>query len=58
MAMVDLKVIAEREASIFGGTPSVVCYWDSREINWVDILSCADRPVEGATSWGTIGMSQ
>lgn len=54
---VELKVIARRAAGVFGGTPKVIRYKDDAEINWVDILSCADRPSPGVTSYATIGMS-
>jgi antitoxin YqcF len=55
---VDLKSIARREATVFGGTPAVTRHWDDDERRWVDVLRCVDRPDEGLTSWATIGASQ
>ena len=55
---VDLKTVARRELDAFGGEPRVVRYERDAGGHWVDLLSCADRPDEGITSWATIGMSQ
>jgi hypothetical protein len=53
----DNKTIAMTVASAFGGKPSVQRFWDEPKKNYIDILSCADRPQEGVTSYSTIGLS-
>ena len=52
------KIIAQTALNVFGGNPKVFKYWDHEQRNSVDILSCADRPCEGVTSYSTIGLSE
>lgn len=52
------KIIAQTALDVFGGIPQVIKYWDHMQRNSVDILSCADRPCEGVTSYSTIGLSE
>ncbi|MDA8128532.1 MAG: suppressor of fused domain protein [Betaproteobacteria bacterium] len=44
-------------AQVFGGRFKVKEYLDDTESITVDILSCADRPSRGVTSYSTIGLS-
>jgi len=55
---VEFKVIARRAAAVFGGTAKVMRYKDDAEVNWVDVLGCADRPSPGVTAYATIGLSR
>jgi antitoxin YqcF len=49
--------IAEAEADIFDADFTVRRYWDEPENSSIDLLRCEDRPEEGVTSFGTIGLS-
>ena len=51
------KTIAKTIATAFGGSPRVIRFWDDAHESFVDILSCANRPQEGVTSFSTIGTS-
>lgn len=51
------KQIARRLAAIFEGKPIVNRYWDEAENSFVDLVTCADQPCEGVTSYGTVGLS-
>lgn len=51
------KAIAKAAAAAFGGRPSVDRYWDDRHKASVDLVSCADSPWAGVTSYATIGVS-
>lgn len=54
---IEKKVIAKMVAKAFGGQPRVIRYWDEKDENCVDILSCLDQPQKGITSYSTIGVS-
>lgn len=51
------ELIARTAAAVFGGSPKVVAYGDESEGSSIDILSCADTPRVGATSYATVGLS-
>jgi antitoxin YqcF len=51
------KIIAKSALQAFGGKPQVSKYWDESNVSNIDILSTADRPYEGITSYSTIGLS-
>jgi antitoxin YqcF len=51
------KQIAKIVAKAFGGTPRVTRFRDENDQNFVDVLSCSDRPQRGVTSFGTVGLS-
>jgi hypothetical protein len=51
------KIIAKVALNAFSGKPIVHAYWDDNKKNYVDILSCSDRPLDGVTSYSTIGLS-
>lgn len=51
------KTIAKTSAAVFGGSPTVTCYWDEDKSNSIDLLSCNDRPQGGVVSYATIGLS-
>jgi hypothetical protein len=53
----DNKKIARMLAAAFGGTFSVVEFVHDSLPLTVDLLRCPDRPGEGVTSVGTIGLS-
>ena len=57
MATEENKKLARLAAAAFGGKPSVIEYLDDSETLSVDILSCADRPSPGVTSYSTLGLS-
>jgi len=50
------KIIAQTAYSVFGGKPKVTKFWDDLHISSIEILSCADRPEQGTTSYSTIGL--
>lgn len=54
---IEKKVIAKMVAKAFGGQPKVIRYWDEKDENCIDILSCIDQPQKGITSYSTIGVS-
>lgn len=55
----DAKRIARAARSAFGGgKPKVYAYWDDAHKHSVDILSVADQPDQGVTSYATLGLSQ
>lgn len=51
------KLIANRAAHAFGGTPHVHRYHHDTEALHVDVLRCDDRPDTGVVSYSTIGLS-
>lgn len=51
------KIIAKSALEAFGGKPKVSKYWDENNVSDVDLLSTADRPYEGVTSYSTVGLS-
>lgn len=51
------KIIAKSALQAFGGKPQVLKYWDENNVSNIDMLSTADRPYEGITSYSTIGLS-
>ncbi|WP_152657041.1 suppressor of fused domain protein [Oceanobacillus sp. CFH 90083] len=51
------KIIAKSALQAFGGKPQVSKYWDEGNVSNIDMLSTADRPYEGITSYSTIGLS-
>lgn len=53
----DNKQIARHAAKAFGGTPSVVAYWDEAKQYSVDLLVCPDAPTSGVTSYSTVTLS-
>lgn len=52
------KILADRVAKVFGGNPKVVRIADQEKTTSVDILLSADRPEDGLTSYGTVGLSE
>jgi antitoxin YqcF len=50
------RPIAKKLVEIFGGTPQFRRHRDVPEEHSIDILSCADRPQEGLTSYSTLGL--
>lgn len=50
------STIARAAIAAFSGTPRVVRYWDDNRRCCVDIVSCADSPWDGATSYATVGV--
>jgi len=53
----DKKTIAKTLAQAFGGKPSVRRFWDEKDKQFVDILTCSNRPEKGVSSYSTIGLS-
>jgi hypothetical protein len=53
----DNKQIARRAAGAFGGTWRVRTYWDDPRRHSVDLLSCAEAPAPGLTSYSTVTLS-
>ncbi|MDR6553466.1 suppressor of fused domain protein [Paenibacillus qinlingensis] len=51
------KVIAKSALQAFGGKPSVSKYWDDGKVSSIDLLSSANTPYDGITSYSTIGFS-
>jgi antitoxin YqcF len=51
------RALARHVAAVFGGSPRVVEYADRLERRFVGVLSSADRPVAGVTSYSTIKLS-
>lgn len=51
------RTIAKAALGALGGKPIVYAYWDNNKENYIDILSCNDRPYDGVTSYSTIGLS-
>jgi len=51
------KTIAKAALGALGGKPMVRAYWDDNKENYIDMLSCNDRPCDGVTSYSTIGLS-
>ena len=56
--MEHLKIIAHKELDVLGGKPDVTQYWDENNQKSIDILVCADRPIDGVQSCATIGLSE
>jgi hypothetical protein len=54
---VDDKSIYRQVAGAFGGQPKVTAYHDGSGEWRLDLVSCADQPTRGVTSYGTIGAS-
>lgn len=52
------KMIAKREHEIIGGIPQVFRYWDDNKRQYIDVLTSADGPCRGVTSYATIGLSE
>src|SRR5436190_7849505 len=53
----DNKLICRHAAKAFGGTPRVTAFWDDPHEHSVDILSCADAPGPGLTSYSTVTLA-
>lgn len=51
------KIIAKSALQVFGGKPQVSKHWDESNVSNIDMLSSADRPYDGITSYSTIGLS-
>lgn len=51
------QAIARHVAAVFGGDPRVADYADTAQLRSVGILSAADRPGPGVTSYSTIRLS-
>ncbi|RZS37448.1 suppressor of fused protein SUFU [Herbihabitans rhizosphaerae] len=52
------KAIARTLAAAFEHEkPPVIHYWDDNRNSSVHVLSAADRPTDGVTSYGTVGLS-
>ena len=51
------KQVARAAAKAFGGSPRVWKFWDDNHESSVDILSCENRPLDGVTSFSTVGLS-
>jgi antitoxin YqcF len=58
MATESTKRIARAAAEAFGGTPKVTRYWDEPDQNYIDLLEVRDSPVDGVTSYATLGLSE
>ena len=52
------RQIAFHLRDAFGGTFRVNAYYDESEKSRIEIFQCADIPVPGLTSFGTIGLSE
>ena len=53
----EFKVVARSALNAFGGKPSVSKYWDSSNKSSIDLLSVINSPLDGVTSYSTIGLS-
>ncbi|MCP3940006.1 MAG: suppressor of fused domain protein [Desulfobacteraceae bacterium] len=53
----DNKIIAEVLVQAFEGKPTVRRFLDEKGKQYVDILTCSDRPEKGVSSYSTIGLS-
>jgi hypothetical protein len=54
----EQRIVAKAVIDAFGGTPKVFKYWDDRNEASIDILSCADKPYDGITSFSTLGLAE
>ncbi len=57
MASVENKAVANHVLHAFGGAPMVNQFVHDNLPLTVDILRCQDRPIEGVTSYSTLGLS-
>lgn len=57
MATDENKKLAQLVLGAFGGKPLVIEYQDDSEKLSIDIMSCADQPSPGITSYSTLGLS-
>ncbi|MEO1333709.1 MAG: suppressor of fused domain protein [Myxococcota bacterium] len=58
--MVDLAMgreLAKVIANGFGGEPRVDRFWDADDKTSVDVLQCSPSPINGVTSYATLGVS-
>ncbi|MGD7048805.1 suppressor of fused domain protein [Rossellomorea marisflavi] len=53
----DHKIIAKTAHNAFGGKPGVSRYWDENNVSNIDMLTTVNRPVDGVSSYSTIGLS-
>jgi antitoxin YqcF len=51
------REIARHAASAFGGEPEIRRHWNEDRTSYVAVLGAPDTPVDGVTSWATIGLS-
>ena len=58
MAPIELVQVAKRTGELFGGKPGVNRIYNKDKSKWIDVLASIDTPVQGLTSWGTVGCSQ
>ena len=54
----ELRTVMRTELAAFGGERRLRRFYNDDESVSLDLLSCADRPEPGVTSWGTIGLSE
>lgn len=55
--MIDSKKIAQALLNTIGGEPRVIEYVDNNNVSKIDIYVGKDRPLEGVTTYSTIGLS-
>jgi antitoxin YqcF len=53
----EKKTLARHVVTAFAGKPQVRAYYSEDKKLTIDLLWCPDRPVEGVTSYSTIGLS-
>jgi hypothetical protein len=53
----EAKKVARAALAVFGGEPSVGCYWDENNVSNVDILVCRGSPTRGALSVATVNFA-
>jgi hypothetical protein len=51
------RAIARTVAGVFGGTPTVIRYWDDDHRSSIDLMEAVDAPQKETTSYSTIGLS-
>lgn len=56
--MEELKQIAQIEKKVIGGNPIVNRYWDSNNVNNIDVYEANNRPENGVKACATIGLSK
>jgi hypothetical protein len=48
--------VARAAAAAFGGRPEVRRFYDKGDVNSIDILHCADRPMAGYKTYSSLGL--
>lgn len=52
------RAIAKHIAGVFGGTPKVRRHYTDDESSFIDVMTCADVPQSGVSSFSTLGLAR